>query len=121
MGRVLMYLTIGALAAFLLFSWLFLYEGGAGTAAADVSVHDLSFSPTVYAGHLVKTQGVLRFEEAEQRYMLTADGLAVVVRGYSAVQLEGLVGRSVEVSGKVGFDNPEIGLYIDADAVTPLE
>jgi hypothetical protein len=121
MGRFLVYLSITALALFVLAAvFLFQTGGGSSSAATSVSVHDLSVAPEAHAAERVVTTGVLRFlHEPDDHFAVTADGLAVIVRFYEAA-LRPLDGRTVTVTGRFGYDK-ESGTYIEAESVTPTE
>ncbi len=122
MGRLLMYTTLAALATVVLAAAFLLQRGGGSTqAAAEISVHDLSTDFQTHAGQRVSTEGVLRrIQEPEEHFLVTADGLGVVVRGYSADVLRALDGKTVAVVGRFAFDPPN-GIYIQAETVTPLQ
>ena len=97
------------------------HGGGSTEAATEVSVHDLSVEYRAHDRQRVSTEGVLRrVQEPEEHFVVTADGLGIVVRGYSAEALRALDGRTVAVTGRFGFDQPN-GVYIEADTVTPLQ
>jgi len=122
MGRLLIYLCILVLAVFVL-SAAFLLQTGGGTssAAMPVSVHDLSVAPRDHAEERVATTGVLRFlHEPGDHFVVTADGLGVIVRGYDEQALRALDGQTVTVTGRFGFDK-ETGTYIDAESVTAAQ
>ena len=116
MGRFLVYLSITALALFVLAAvFLFQTGGGSSSAATSVSVHDLSVAPEDHAEERVATTGVLRFlHEPDDHFVVTADGLGVIVRGYAEEALRALDGQTV--TGRFGFD-AETGTYIDAESV----
>jgi len=119
MGRFLIYLCILVLAVFVLAA-AFLLQAGGGTssAAMPVSVHDLSVAPQAHAEERVATTGVLRLlHEPTDHFVVTADGLGVIVRGYDEEALRALDGQAVTVTGRFGFDR-ENGTYIDAESVT---
>ncbi len=83
-----------------------------------VSVHDLSFAPEAYAHERVETTGVLRrVREPEEHFLVTEEGLGVLVRGYPASALRTLAGRTVTVSGRFGYDATD-GTYIEAETIT---
>jgi len=117
-----MYTILAALAVFVLAAAFLVQHGGGGIAAAtEVSVHDLSVGYQAYASQRVSTEGVLRrIQEPEEHFVVTADGLAIVLRGYSPEALRALDGRTVAVVGRFGFDQPS-GVYIEAENVTPLQ
>ena len=122
MGRFLMYACLLVLAVFVL-SAAFLLQSGGGTssAAMPVSVHDLSTAPEEHDDERVSTTGVLRFlHEPDDHFVVTAEGLGVIVRGYDEAALRALDGQTVTVTGRFGFDK-ETGTYIDAESVTPAE
>ena len=119
MGRFLIYLCILVLAVFVLAA-AFLLQAGGGTssAAMPVSVHDLSVAPQAHAAERIVTTGVLRFvHEPNDHFLVTADGLGVVIRGYDEAALRALEGQEVTVTGRFGYD-PDTGTYIDAESVT---
>ena len=118
MGRFLMYACLLVLAVFVL-SAAFLLQSGGGTSSATmpVSVHDLSVAPQDHDDERVSTTGVLRFlHEPDDHFAVTADGLAIVLRGYAEEALRAMAGQEVTVTGRFGFD--EDGTYIDAESVT---
>jgi len=119
MGRFLMYACLLVLAVFVL-SAAFLLQSGGGTssAAPTVSVHDLSTAPEEHDDERVSTTGVLRFlHEPNDHFVVTAEGLGVIVRGYDEAALRALDGQSVTVTGRFGFDDKN-GTYIDAESVS---
>lgn len=122
MGRLLIYAWILVLAVFVLAAAFLLQAGGKPSAAAmPVSVHDLSVAPQAHAEERIVTTGVLRFlHEPDDHFLVTADGLGVIVRGYDEQALRALDGQTVTVTGRFGFD-AETGAYIDAESVTPAE
>ena len=121
MGRALMYTVLAALAIFVLGAAFVVEHGGGTPAAAEVSVHDLSMDYQAHARQRVSTEGVLRrIQEPQEHFVVTADGLGIVVRGYSTGVLRTLDGRTVAVVGRFGFDQPN-GVYIEAETVTPLQ
>jgi hypothetical protein len=119
MGRFLIYLCILVLAVFVLAAAFLLQTGGESSSAAmPVSVHDLSVAPQAHDDERVVATGVLRLiHEPGDHFVVTADGLAVIVRGYDAAVLQALDGQRVTVTGRFGFDG-ETGTYIDAERVT---
>ena len=122
MGRLLIYLCILVLAVFVL-SVAFLLQDGGGTssAAMPVSVHDLSVAPQAHAEERVATTGVLRFlHEPDDHFVVTADGLAIIILGYDEAALRALGGQTVTVTGRFGF-NRETVTYIDAESVTAAQ
>ncbi len=121
MGRALMYAVIAALAVFVLTAAFVLQRGGGSIeAAAEVSVHDLSAAPEAHAGQRISTEGVLRrVEKPEEHFLVTAEGLGIVVRGYGVEALRRLDGQTVKVDGRFGLD-AATGVYIEAERVTPL-
>ena len=122
MGRFFMYATIGALAFFVLSATFVIDSGGGFTAAvAQVSVHNLRASPETYRGRHVTTQGTLRFAQETARFALVDDeNQAVAILKYDSHKLRELQDRRVSVAGRFGFD-AEIGIYIEADTVSPLD
>lgn len=119
MGRLFVYSTIAGLAAFVVLFFLVIERGGGSSAAVmPVSVHDLSVAPQAHADERVETTGVLRrVQEPEEHFLVTEDGLGVLVRGYPASALRALAGHTVTVSGRFGYDATE-GTYIEAETVT---
>ena len=124
MGRFLIYLCILVLALFVLAAALLFQTGGeslSSPSASPVSVHDLSVAPQAHAEERVATTGVLRFlHEPDDHFIVTADGLGVIVRGYDEEALRALDGQTVTVTGRFGFDR-ETGTYIDAESVARAE
>ena len=120
MGRFLVYACILVLAVFVLAAAFLLRTGGESLSAAmPVSVHDLSVAPQAHAEERVATTGVLRFlHEPDDHFVVTADGLGVIVRGYAEEALRALDGQTV--TGRFGFD-AETGTYIDAESVTAAQ
>jgi len=120
MGRALLYTLLLALALFVLGATYVLDGGASSGAATAVSVHDLSVSPEDYNGRQVSTEGTMRrLDEPEEHFVVVADGLAVVVRGYPARDLRRLDEQAVAVTGRFGFD--EDGTFIEAVTVTALD
>lgn len=119
MGRTLLYACLLVLAVFVLSAAFLLQSGGrTSSAAMQVSVHDLSVAPQAHAEERVATTGVLRFlHEPDDHFVVTADGLGVIVRGYDEEALRALDGQTVTVTGRFSFDK-ETGTYIDAESVT---
>jgi hypothetical protein len=121
MGRFLIYLCILVLALFVLAAALLLQTGGeslSSPSAAPVSVHDLSVAPEAHAGERIVTTGVLRLvHEPNDHFLVTADGLGVVIRGYDEAALRPLDGQEVTVTGRFGYD-ADTGTYIDAESVS---
>jgi len=121
MGRTLIYLSILVLAVFVLAAAFLLQTGGeslSSPAAVPVSVHDLSVAPQAHAAERIVTTGVLRLiHEPDDHFLVTADGLGVIVRGYDETALRALDGQAVTVTGRFGFDE-KTGTYIDAESVT---
>jgi hypothetical protein len=122
MGRVLLYTFMALLGVFVFVTWTIIESGGSATEAAhEVSVHDLSFGSDIYGGSLVSTGGVLRFlTEPEDHFVVTDEGLGIVIRGYDEDELRRLRGRTVTVIGRFDFDEPN-GVYIVPDLVTPRQ
>ena len=120
MGRTLIYLSILVLAVFVLAAAFLLQTGGeslSSPAAVPVSVHDLSVSPEAHDDERVVTTGVLLLvHEPDDHFLVTADGLGVIVRGYDEAALRALDGQAVTVTGRFGFDE-KTGTYIDAESV----
>ena len=119
MGRLLIYLCILVLAVFVLAAAFLLQAGGGSTSAAmQISVHDLSVAPRDHAEERVATTGVLRFlHEPDDHFVVTADGLGVIIRDYDEEALRALDAQAVTVTGRFGFDR-QTGTYIDAESVT---
>jgi len=121
MGRALIYLSILVLAVFVLAAAFLLQTGDeslSSPAAVPVSVHDLSVAPQAHAAERVVTTGVLRLiHEPDDHFLVTADGLGVIVRGHDEAVLRALDGQAVTVTGRFGFDE-KTGTYIDAESVT---
>jgi len=118
MGRLLLYACILVLAVFVLAA-AFLLQAGGGTssAAPTVSVHDLSVAPGEHDDARVTTSGVLRFlHEPEDHFVISADGLAIVLRGYDEGALRALDGKPVTVTGRFGVDEDDL-IFIDAESV----
>ncbi|MDP2674723.1 MAG: hypothetical protein Q8Q00_07430 [Dehalococcoidia bacterium] len=121
MGRTLIYLSILVLAVFVLAAAFLLQTGGeslSSPAAVPVSVHDLSVAPQAHDDERVVATGVLRLiHEPNDHFLVTEEGLGVIVRGYDEGALRALDGQAVTVTGRFGFDG-ETGTYIDAESVT---
>ena len=124
MGRTLLYACILVLAVFVLAAAFLLQTGGeslSSPAAVKVSVHDLSVAPQAHAAERIVTTGILRLvHEPNDHFLVTADGLGVIVRGHDAAILRALDGKAVTVTGRFGYD-PDTGTYIDAESVTPAQ
>ncbi len=122
MGRLIVYSLILILAVFLLTTVFVLKRGGDPSAAVmQVSVHDLSMARRAHAQELVTTRGVLRLvQEPAEHFLVTADGLGILVRGYDIRELRKLVEQEVTVTDRFGFDAVD-GTYIEADSVTPIQ
>ena len=122
MGRFLIYLCILVLAVFVLAAAFLLQAGRKSSSGAmPVPVHDLSVAPQAHAEERVATTGVLRLlHEPNDHFLVTADGLGVIVRGYDEEALRALDGQTVTVTGRFGFDR-ETGTYIDAESVTAVQ
>jgi len=120
MGRFLIYLCILVLALFVLAAALLLQTGGeslSSPSATPVSVHDLSVAPQAHAAERIVTTGVLRLiHEPDDHFLVTADGLGVIVR-FDEAALRALDGQAVTVTGRFGYD-ADTGTYIDAESVT---
>ena len=119
MGRFLIYLCILVLAVFVLAAAFLLQTGGGTSSAAmPVSVHDLSVAPQAHDDERVVATGVLRLiHEPNDHFLVTEEGLGVIVRGYDEDVLRTLDGQTVTVTGRFGF-SAETGTYIDAESVT---
>ena len=119
MGRFVIYLCILVLAVFVLAAAFLLQIGGesSSSAAMPVSVHDLSVAPQSHAAERVVTMGVLRLlHEPADHFLVTAEGLGVIVRGHDEAALLALDGQAVTVTGRFGYD-AKTGTYIDAESV----
>ncbi|MDO8615241.1 MAG: hypothetical protein Q7T33_05830 [Dehalococcoidia bacterium] len=108
MGRTLIYLSILVLAVFVLAAAFLLQTGDeslSSPAAAPVSVHDLSVAPQAHTAERIVTTGVLRLiHEPDDHFLVTADGLGVIVRGHDEAVLRALDGQTVTVTGRFGYD-----------------
>ena len=122
MGRALIYLSILVLAVFVLAAAFLLQTGSKSSSGAmPVSVHDLSVAPQAHAAERIVTTGVLRLiHEPNDHFLVTADGLGVIVRGHDEAVLRALDGQAVTVTGRFGFDEGT-GTYIDAESVTAAQ
>jgi len=122
MTRPFLYAAIVLLALFVLAAAVLLEQGGGSSqAAVSVSVHDLSTAPAAHDGDRVTVSGVLRFApEPEEQFLLTADGLGILIFGYDESLLRALDGRNVTVIGRFGVSERD-GVYIDADSVTAAD
>ncbi len=122
MGRFFMYATIGALAFFVLSATFVIESGGGFTAAvSQVSVHNLRTSPQSFRDRQVTTQGTLRFAKETARFeIVDEENQAVLILKYDSDRLRELQNRKVSVAGRFGFD-AELGIYIEADIVSPLD
>lgn len=120
MGRLVLYTVIAALALFLLGTSLLLDHGGGFTAAAaEVSVHDLLTMPERYRGRDVTTEGVLKADLASGGYILTADGLGVIIR-YNKPGLAALNDVAVRVTGRFDWER-DVGVYIQAAVISGVQ
>ncbi len=121
MGRTLMYSAIGGLAVFVL-SAAFLVQSGGGSIAqaGDRSIHDLFLEPERFDGAGVTTEGVLRPGNSGEEFLVTADGLGIIVRSDSLDRLRELEGRKVRISGRFGVDE-DAGVFIDAITIVEIE
>src|SRR4030066_114865 len=106
MGRFLVYACILVLAVFVLaVAFLLQASGKSSSGALPVSGHDLSGAPQAPAEERVAPTGVLRFlHEPDDHFIVTADGLGVIVRGYDEDALRALDGQTGTVTGRFGFD-----------------
>jgi len=122
MGRFLIYLSILVLAVFVLTAGFLLQTGGESlSVAAPVSVHDLSVAPQAHVGERIVTTGVLRLvHEPDDHFLVTEEGLGVIVRGHDDEALRALDGQTVTVTGRFGYD-ADTGTYIDAEIVARAE
>jgi len=122
MGRTLIYLSILVLAVFVLAAAFLLQTGGQSSSAAmPVSVHDLSVAPQAHDDERVVATGVLRLiHEPNDHFLVTEEGLGVIVRGYDEDVLRTLDGQTVTVTGRFGY-GAETGTYIDAESVTAAQ
>ena len=121
MGRFLVYACILVLAVFVLAAAFLLQASGKSSSGAmPISVHDLSVAPQAHAEERVATTGVLRFlHEPDDHFVVTADGLGVIVR-FDEATLRPLDGLTVRVTGRFGYD-ADTGTYIDAQSVAATE
>lgn len=122
-GRLLLYFVLALLAFFVLSTTFILKSGGGSTAAvAHVTMHELRTSPQRYRGQVVTTEGILRMSvEHGLREVTDETGLAILIRGNAGSEdLDRLQGSPVRVTGRFGFD-AEHGIFIDAQAVVPVE
>ena len=121
-GRILLYTIIALLGVFVLGSTFALEHGGGYTSTRPpVSVHDLRLLPEPYKGKTVTTEGILRYSpDIEQYAVVDADQQSVVVLGYDETALQGMVDRTVIVTGRFDIDE-EHGIYIDIDSIGVAE
>ena len=118
LGRILLYTIIALLGVFVLGSTFALEHGGGYTSTRPaISVHDLRSLPDDYRGKTVTTEGTLRYLPELSRYeVVDADEQSVVVQDYDEAVLQGMVGRTVIVTGR--FDvGEEQGIYIDIESI----
>ncbi len=117
-GRILLYAIIAVLGVFVLTSTFALEHGGGYTSIRPpVSVHDLRLLPDSYKGKTVTTEGNLHYSpDLEQYEVVDADQQAVVVLGYEETALQGMVGKTVIVTGRFDIDD-EHGIFIDIDSI----
>jgi hypothetical protein len=117
-GRILLYTIIALLGVFVLGSTFALEHGGGYTSARPaISVHDLRLLPESYKGKTVTTEGDLHYSPDLGQYeVVDADQQAVVVLGYEETALQGMVGKTVIVTGRFDFDE-EHGIFIDIDSI----
>jgi hypothetical protein len=117
-GRILLYTVIAALGVFVLTSTFALEHGGGFTSARPpVSVHDLRLLPEAYRGKTVSTEGTLDYSPDLKQYaVVDSDQQAVVVTDYDESVLDGMVGRTVIVTGKFDVD-PDVGVFITIDSI----
>ena len=121
-GRILLYTIIALLGVFVLGSTFALEHGGGYTSSRPpVSVHDLRLLPETYKGKTVTTEGTLRYSpELEQYSVVDADQQSVVVVGYDETILQGIVDKTVIVTGRFDID-AETGVFIDIDSIGQTE
>jgi hypothetical protein len=120
MTRSILYAAIVLLALFVLSAAFLLERGSSSQAAVSVSVHDLSTAPQAHDGDRVTTSGVLRLAlEPEEEFLLTADGLGILIVGYDEALLRPLDGRGATIVGRFGFTERD-GVYIQAESVTEI-
>jgi hypothetical protein len=113
-----LYTVIAALGVFVLTSTFALEHGGGYTSSRPaVSVHDLRLLPEAYRGKTVTTEGTLHYSTDLKQYeVVDADQQAVVVTDYDETVLDGMVGRTVIVTGTFDVD-PHRGIYIAIDSI----
>ncbi len=93
------------------------------TAAAPSSAPALKLlaKALLLGGDRLEPEGLLRrLTEPEEHFLVTADGLGVVVRGFAKGKLRRLADETVRVTGRFGFDAAG-GTYIEADGVAPVQ
>ncbi len=117
-GRILLYTIIALLGLFVLGSTFALEHGGGYTSSRPpISVHDLRLLPESYKGKTVTTEGILRYSPDLERYaVVDADQQSVVVLDYNETALQGMVDKTVTVTGRFDIDE-EHGIYIDIDSI----
>src|SRR5574341_2556982 len=117
-GRVLLYTIIALLGVFVLGSTFALEHGGGYTSTRPaIPVHDLRLLPESYQGKTVTTEGILRYSPDLERYeVVDADQQSVVDLDYSETALQGMVDKTVIVTGRFDIDE-EHGIYIDIDSI----
>lgn len=100
MGRVLMYLTIAALAVFVVSTFTFLEHGNQGLGLVKtLTPSELAREPQPYVGAPITVDGTLVYNEGAGRYQLTDEQESVALRGLDELQAHALVGKYVRVSG----------------------
>lgn len=121
-GRILLYTIIALLGVFVLGSTFALEHGGGYTSTRPpISVHDLRLLPETYKGKTVTTEGILRYSPDLERYdVVDADQQSVVVLDYDETALQGMVDRTVIVTGRFDIDE-EHGIYIDIESIGVAE
>jgi hypothetical protein len=117
-ARIVTYIVIAALAAFVIFTTFFLDQGGGKAEPTDgvVSVHNLSLDPDMYRGKTVTTEGTLNYSDATQQYQVVDADVAVVINGYELATLHSLTGQPVLVTGRFDFDEGT-GIFIEAETI----
>lgn len=118
-GRIVMYLVIAALGAFVIAATFFVEGGGKSTATiGEIAVVDIVERPGQYDDKEIATRGTLEYEEEPAAYYLTDEDerLRLV---YEPGGIEEFVGDEVRVTGRLQYDDGTV--YIDADRVRPTE
>ncbi|HET8943734.1 MAG TPA: hypothetical protein VFO59_03055 [Dehalococcoidia bacterium] len=116
-GRIVLYTVIALLGVFVLTASFALEHGGGYTSTRPpVTVHDLRSLPESYVGQTVTTEGTLTLSAEGKYQVVDASGQSVVVQGYEEAVLQGMLDRTVIVTGRFDID-AELGVYIDADTI----